>query len=75
MRYTLEGPGHGDAPVLQARDIRGAAPACAGVAARLLEAAEAAAALPGLQSRGLPALLLAGGAIVEPRGYLRCPNQ
>lgn len=39
--------------------------------ARLLEAAEAEAALPGLRSHGQPALLLQGGAIVDVRAYLR----
>ena len=63
------------APVVQALDIRGAPPVCAGVAARLLGAEEAAEALPGLQQRGLPALLLTGGAVVDPRGYLRCSQQ
>jgi len=43
----------------------------AGVSAVLLESAAAEAALPGLQSRGLPALLLRGGAVVDCRAYLR----
>jgi hypothetical protein len=59
-------------PPLQARDIAGAPAAAAGVTARLLEAAEAEAALPGLRSRGQPALLLQGGAVVDVRAYLRC---
>jgi hypothetical protein len=58
--------------VLQARDIAGAPAAAAGVTARLLEAAEAQAALPGLRSCGQPALLLQGGAVVDVRAYLRC---
>ena len=57
--------------VLQARDIAGAPAAAAGVTARLLEAAEAEAALPGLLARGQPALLLQGGAVVDVRAYLR----
>ena len=57
---------------MQARDIRGAPPACASVAAQLLAAADAAAALPGLQVGGLPALLLTGGEVVDVRAYLRC---
>ena len=56
---------------LQAHDIAGAPAAAAGVMARLLEAAAAEAALPGLRSRGQPALLLQGGAIVDVRAYLR----
>lgn len=57
--------------MLQARDIAGAPAAAAGVTARLLEAAEAEAVLPGLRSHSQPALLLQGGAVVDVRAYLR----
>jgi len=56
----------------QAGHISGHAAVCAGVAAHLLGAEEALQKLPGLRRpRTLPALLVQGGAVVEPRGYLR----
>lgn len=55
----------------QARDISGAPASVAGVSARLLHSAEAEASLPGLLSRGQPALLLQGGAVVDVAAYLR----
>lgn len=55
----------------QAEDLRGAPFSAAGVTAQLLEPEEAQEKFPGLQSQGLPSLLLTGGAVVDPRKYLR----